>query len=375
MTKLQDWQDAQTWLKAQPTQTRVWFANRNALRVFPLVGFENQPSFDVVCLLMLRCIVTAYGHIKNPENHRRNDRMNYDALREISDSTHSDIMAVEHAREAADSTLSGNSSFSSAFGLEHAIRAAREADEVSGLNSSSENIANDEICNAAVQVLRAAYVDTHRPGNEEGIWHEHEMPSSIAKGMEQLNLRWHLEPRSWSFWTSWYQGFLDGKHLNWELQRRMALIKDQVWEAGPKAVAEEIEKVSAKFYLEERINELEADLRRATFDRHGIGGNRQPESLDAAPVTKELVILWGPLEELKEEIVKDDPDPDRLQTIVDALIYALKTGIAWGLRKSDLIVDTAIKWAVPAGGTGYFALNPDKLEAVIEAVKTLLNTL
>lgn len=155
----------------------------------------------------------------------------------------------------------------------------------------------------------------------------------------------------------------------------MALIKDQVWEAGPKAVAEEIEKVSAKFYLEERINELEADLRRATFDRHGIGGNRQPESLDAAPVTKELVILWGPLEELKEEIVKDDPDPDRLQTIVDALIYALKTGIAWGLRKSDLIVDTAIKWAVPAGGTGYFALNPDKLEAVIEAVKTLLNTL
>ncbi len=54
---------------------------------------------------------------------------------------------------------------------------------------------------------------------------------------------------------------------------------------------------------------------------------------------------------------------------------ALKTGFAWCLKKANLIVDTAIKWAIPAGGTGYLALQPENLEAVIEVAKRLLGFL
>lgn len=178
-----------------------------------------------------------------------------------------------------------------------------------------------------------------------------------------------------AFWREWYQGFLDGKPLDWELQRNVALIDDAIWEAGLEAVADEINRIRAKFDLNKHIGELEADLRRATVSRHGIGGNRPPERLNDAPIAQELVIVWQPLKDLKDEIAEDDPDPTRMQVIIEALVTALKTGLAWCLRKGDLIVDTAIKWAIPAGGTGYFALRPEKLEAVIEAARRLLSVL
>lgn len=177
-----------------------------------------------------------------------------------------------------------------------------------------------------------------------------------------------------AFWREWYQGFLDGKPMDWELQRRVALIEDEIWEAGPAAVSKEIEKIRAKLYLEKRINELEADLNNATKSRHGIGGNMPPEPLDSAPINTELVIVVKPLEDLKSEIVKEEPDRSQLQKVIDSLLAALKTGWAWCLRKGDLIVDTTIKWAIPAGG-GYLALNPEKIEAVVAGVNNLLGFL
>lgn len=181
--------------------------------------------------------------------------------------------------------------------------------------------------------------------------------------------------KTWSFWLEWYQGFLDGNPLNWELLRRVALIDDSSWAAGPEAVAREIEKLRAQFDLEQRIDELETELRLSSIDRHGVGGNMPPEPLEEAPFARELIIIWQPVEVLKDEVSKNDPDPKRLQLAIEALATALNRGLAWCLKKGDLIVDTTIKWAVPAGGTGYLALNPEKLEAVIEAAKKLLGVL
>ncbi|MFV1602200.1 MULTISPECIES: hypothetical protein [unclassified Phaeobacter] len=69
----------------------------------------------------------------------------------------------------------------------------------------------------------------------------------------QLQVQWesfieHCKKHShWLFWRDWYQGFLDGKPLDWELQRRVALIDDTFWDAGPEAVAAEIERIRAEF--------------------------------------------------------------------------------------------------------------------------------
>ncbi|WP_248409386.1 hypothetical protein [Aliiroseovarius sp. S2029] len=51
----------------------------------------------------------------------------------------------------------------------------------------------------------------------------------------------------WRFWRDWLQGFLDGKPLDWELQRRVAEIPDADWEKGPEHIAEKIEEIRNEF--------------------------------------------------------------------------------------------------------------------------------
>ncbi|UWQ76039.1 hypothetical protein [Leisingera sp. M658] len=62
-----------------------------------------------------------------------------------------------------------------------------------------------------------------------------------------LNWKEKLSHDCWTFWRAWYQGFLEGQPIDWDLQRRIALIGDAVWDAGPEAVAAEIERIRAEF--------------------------------------------------------------------------------------------------------------------------------
>ncbi|MGH1467209.1 MAG: hypothetical protein ACRBBQ_17815 [Cognatishimia sp.] len=227
----------------------------------------------------------------------------------------------------------------------------------------------------------AKYLENNRTTQlfQQPLWLSGSMPATLATSYDKLAEYCSSQNQLWgdfpNFFLEWYAGMLNGKPMHWEFQRRVALIDEAIWKAGLEAVADEIEKIRAKFDLEKRVEELEAELRRAAANRHGIGGNMPPEPLHDAPIAQGLVIVWQPLEHLKDEVAKDDPDPTRLQKIIEALVRALKKGFAWCLKKGDLIVDTAIKWAIPAGGTGYLALNPEKLEAVIDAVKKLLSAL
>lgn len=232
------------------------------------------------------------------------------------------------------------------------------------INAVAKNVSltNKALADRRVEVLR-----------NEKLWRD--LPSEDQAIACSFFNHWHeWAGKNGAFWQEWYQGFVDGKPLDWELQRRVALIDSGIWEAGPAAVADEIEKIRAKFNLEKHIGELETELHNAAIGRHGIGGNMPPEQLDDTPIAKELFIILGPLEELNDEIKNDKPDPSQLQKIIEALSTALKTGLAWCLKKGDLIVDTSIKWAIPAVG-GYLMLNPEKLEAVIQAAKKLLAVL
>jgi hypothetical protein len=70
----------------------------------------------------------------------------------------------------------------------------------------------------------------------------------------------------WSFWRDWYQGFLDGKPLDWELQRRVALIPDEDWDKGPEHIAQLIDQIRKDFdrpvlnddQIEEQVGRLRA---------------------------------------------------------------------------------------------------------------------
>lgn len=72
-----------------------------------------------------------------------------------------------------------------------------------------------------------------------------------------------------AFWKEWYEGFVVGKPLDWELQRQVASIKDSIWKDGPEAVAAEINKIRAKFELRHSIAAAKGDLKFSSRSRLG----------------------------------------------------------------------------------------------------------
>ncbi len=74
------------------------------------------------------------------------------------------------------------------------------------------------------------------------IWHEPREPDWLVKALRGRSNLLESGPE-WSFWRDWYQGFLIGKPLDWELQKEVALIPDAEWEKGPEHIAGLIEEI------------------------------------------------------------------------------------------------------------------------------------
>ncbi len=89
---------------------------------------------------------------------------------------------------------------------------------------------------------------------------------------------------SFTFWRKWYQGYLDGKPLDWELQHRVALIADDIWDAGPEAVAKEIARIEAE-HLSNKLPLAEE----VTFNEDSGKFSVAPIPLENAPLMAALM--------------------------------------------------------------------------------------
>lgn len=104
-------------------------------------------------------------------------------------------------------------------------------------------MSNKEIADSRCEGLLSA---TLWPLESEEAWQANELFAPFD----------HADPGAFDYWREWYQGFLDGKPLDWELQRRVALIRGEDWEKGPAHVAEKIEEIKAD-YLAEKLPQAE----------------------------------------------------------------------------------------------------------------------
>lgn len=73
--------------------------------------------------------------------------------------------------------------------------------------------------------------------------------------MTELAKFWADDPKTWWFWRDWYEGMLAGTPMDWALQEAVALISNDVWDAGPEAVAAEIERIRASTRFVGQIEE------------------------------------------------------------------------------------------------------------------------
>ncbi len=72
------------------------------------------------------------------------------------------------------------------------------------------------------------WADEEAHENAPADWNLHNQPNHLP-----LLTALKEAASDFTFWREWYQGFLDGKPLDWKLQRRVALIPDEDWDKGP----------------------------------------------------------------------------------------------------------------------------------------------
>lgn len=230
---------------------------------------------------------------------------------------------------------------------------------------------------AALHDVDAAASESAAGVIEIPLWPDNVMSDPRASAFFDPQRVFGVEP-NWAFWREWYQGILDGKPLGWELQRRVALIPDPFWDAGPEAVAEEIERIRAAYEVETRAAELEQSAysqSKIQFAR-GVGDNNPPSPIDDALNTSDgATVVWAAAQKLKNEAQSEEPDKDRVKNALSAIVGVMKACGLWAAKKVDKGLNAAIVSAcTTVGATGglWVTQNADKINELIEAVQKWL---
>jgi len=212
-----------------------------------------------------------------------------------------------------------------------------------------------------------------------GIYREN-VPSTAKKVLFELS----NNKLTKSYWHDWYQGFLDGKPLDWNLQREVALIPDADWEKGPAHIAGVIELIRKKYDLKARVVEAKAVLAEyETLKTPSMGHNHPPEGIDDIPFGSiEFNSIRKGLNELEEELEKPEIDKSKLKSIAKTIgNISLKIAV-WLAKKMDIALDEffkeigkgSAKWAIRVVGVsgGVYLI---KLTGVLLPVSELLQSL
>jgi hypothetical protein len=95
------------------------------------------------------------------------------------------------------------------------------------------------------------------------LWPGGKVPEGLSAALDTLHAFWDADPETWGFWRRWYDGMLAGQPLPWDLQEQVALLPDDIWQAGPEAVAERIAAIEKELQGEP----LDQDALRAHAER------------------------------------------------------------------------------------------------------------
>lgn len=235
----------ENWFKSQREEWRSsWVVFRNALRLAPFLVDEVENGFDfqLEAFVCLRFLLTAFVDINSKKTgFSADDISRTTALGNIlTDSATSIGLVVNVVQYSAHNQLpAGMGTFGPVYSFFNALHrselALKRAEEEGRVSSFPENFLSDEVLNDI------SLID---------IANEIQFPPLVSyagsEGWKLLSMS-GFQP---SFWPSWIQGFLDGKPLDWELQRRVALIPDADWEKGPEHIAEKIEEIRAEYERE-----------------------------------------------------------------------------------------------------------------------------
>lgn len=284
------------WLKRQTQEQCTLIATRAALRALPYAcEAHSHWNSKALALMSLRAILTSGVACTMPTPEIRDRAAN----------------AANNAVHAANNAIDSTNASYSANAADAAVSAARAAEAVYTTNAAYAAVACAAVACAADAAAgngprdttyAAAFKDTECELNNlmfQPVWLTPREPLFLEIWRDETDQ--HLDEAEFSFWSEWYQGFILGKLLDWELQRRVALIEDGIWEAGPEAVAKEIERIRALNAVEKALADLSIKPETFIQSRHSVGGNNPPEAIeDLESLQQSVALIWAGIEAVED---------------------------------------------------------------------------
>ncbi|MEQ3677056.1 hypothetical protein [Pseudophaeobacter sp.] len=265
------------------------------------------------------------------------------------------------------------------------IEAAARSAALSSAARSARSAARSAAANAAANAAVFSDAKAAKNGDPHQIFTGALWPR--PQGAENLLTMWetfaalHDPTGIWTFWRDWYRGMLTGAPMDWDLQLQVALIKDEIWEAGPEDVAKEIERIQAKFELEQEVKRLKEELtalKQATSSPL-IGDNGGPplDALPAKAFKKDILLLWDDLDTLEAEIATPAPSPAILKRIAKSLSEIAMRIAAYCGATLDVAIKAGAKTIGAATGGLVVAdyVQPETIQAAAQAITKFLATL
>lgn len=369
--KIQNLDQLETWLRTQDVRISRAIAARAALRALPvLMAHRVQIASKTrgASLLLSRLRATLISGVAST--------CSLD-MKRMQNSAHAAVAPyAEDSPASATVAFASSAKFSASDAASTVYTSARTALSYSTLSARYD---------ARSATLSAAFIDAGhgRDGDPHQIFAAPLWPNSDA--IAPLLKIWTdfealPDPEGiWSFWRDWYRSMLNGEPLDWELQLQVALIIDDIWQAGPEAVAKDIEPIYAKYKLEREIAQFKTQLTtlQKIYVPPQIGDNGGPplDYSTGADFKTDGPSIRQHLDALESEIKKPVPSRNKLQTLAHWFVEFFKNTAAYVGEKLDLILT---KGAETVGSTGtkaaiaYFtatsAAENEKIHSLVQAM-------
>jgi hypothetical protein len=282
--------------------------------------------------------------------------------------------AVSFAAGAAVGDVAGG-----AYAAAGAAQAAASAAEESGLSDPLSSTARALTFAATEDAAAETEQTSIAQLRATSIWRGQDIPEEVASVWSALQNQLLLTDPKWSFWRDWYRGFLDGRPLDWELQRRVALIADGDWDQGPSHVAEVIDEIRARFEVERCADVVAALLAAPDLLLAGIGHNNPLDSIDDLPLSREDVAeTERMIARVLQEVRSAKPEKARVAGAAAFIKRTLRAALGWFAKKADMAVDEFAKKfggycaaaALPAAALALGQL-PRLLDALSDLAKSM----
>lgn len=349
--EIRDEETLRAWLMGRPEAERrkaaVSIALRSACRVMPLYEAEPEPiasSFIRPDSLPLIETIVHASLVPVPAE-------------DAEGFTGAQLRAL-NARDQTESILS-NYSAAAALGASMETRLKKEVSEIVGNATIAAMHAAERFAASGSDIWRAAshdaaLIESDRDLLATPLWHGNP-PDWFRDADARMRAIWGREPATWDFWRRWWDGVLSGNQIDWDLQEAVALIPNEIWQSGPKAVAAEIARIEEMHRLRREVDELGRMLAEAKAlaqvgetPANSRLHNQPPEPVDVvAELRRDLDRLRTEIGTASAELAK--PLPSRTVLAAIGRSIAAYTG-----GKLDRMLDaaaieagkTAVKWTL-----------------------------